>query len=58
MTQWATYRSEKNFSKPNDLIPERWLEHASLEDKAAFQYDKKSALQPFHVGPRNCLGRK
>ncbi|RFU34841.1 hypothetical protein B7463_g1459, partial [Scytalidium lignicola] len=51
MTQWATFHSPKNFEKPDDFIPERWLEESE------FTQDKKAALQPFHVGPRNCLGR-
>ncbi|GAB7354526.1 hypothetical protein MBLNU459_g4991t1 [Dothideomycetes sp. NU459] len=55
VTQWATFRSESNFTKPNEFIPERWLENT--DEKATFQDDKKYALQPFSVGPRNCLGR-
>ncbi|KAL0935178.1 cytochrome p450 [Colletotrichum truncatum] len=49
--QWATYHNEKNFKHPFKFHPERFLgdpEYAS---------DRKDALQPFHLGPRNCLGR-
>lgn len=49
---WAMYRSEKNFARPDEFIPERWI------DSQEFEGDAKSALQPFQVGPRNCLGRK
>ena len=52
VTQWAAYRSPDNFTLPNEFIPERWL------GDPRFENDDKSALQPFHVGPRNCLGRK
>lgn len=31
--------------------PERWL------GDPAFADDRKDAFQPFHLGPRNCLGR-
>ncbi|KAF5628928.1 cytochrome P450 monooxygenase [Fusarium sp. NRRL 52700] len=50
--QWSTYHSSRNFKSPDDFIPERWL-----PNNTGFEGDKKDALQPFHVGPRNCLGR-
>lgn len=53
MTHWATYRSPLNFVRPNEYLPERWLGNAP-----GFEKDHKNALQPFHVGPRNCIGRK
>ncbi|KAK2063461.1 cytochrome P450 [Colletotrichum caudatum] len=49
--QWAMYHNEKNFKNPFIFHPERFLgdpEYAS---------DRREAFQPFHVGPRNCLGR-
>ncbi|KAE8379265.1 cytochrome P450 [Aspergillus bertholletiae] len=52
MTHWATYRSPQNFMRPDEYIPERWL-----GDAPGFENDHKNALQPFHVGPRNCIGR-
>ncbi|KFY23056.1 hypothetical protein V493_06128, partial [Pseudogymnoascus sp. VKM F-4281 (FW-2241)] len=51
VNQWSTYRSEDNFREPNSFIPERFL------DDPRFASDNKHALQPFSVGPRNCLGR-
>lgn len=50
--QWALYRREEYFTDPNHYHPERWL------GDSRFANDKREALQPFHVGPRNCLGRK
>jgi cytochrome P450 len=52
VTQWAAYHSPRNFYLPNEFIPERWLGDPRFND------DNKAVLQPFHVGPRNCLGRK
>ncbi|KAH7303652.1 cytochrome P450 [Stachybotrys elegans] len=49
--QWSAYRSEVNFRDPDVFIPERWL------DDARYQADNKAILQPFSVGPRNCIGR-
>ncbi|KAL1980637.1 hypothetical protein VTN96DRAFT_3888 [Rasamsonia emersonii] len=49
--QWALYRREEYFTDPNHYHPERWL------GDSRFANDKREALQPFHVGPRNCLGR-
>nr|ACN71233.1 cytochrome P450 ClCP1 [Colletotrichum lindemuthianum] len=49
--QWAMYNSEKNFKDPRNYHPERWL------GDPAFASDNKEAFQPFHIGPRNCIGR-
>ncbi|KAF5636922.1 cytochrome P450 monooxygenase monooxygenase [Fusarium sp. NRRL 25303] len=51
--QWSTYHSPRNFKNPDDFIPERWLQGNNTK----YEGDRKDALQPFHVGPRNCLGR-
>ncbi|KAF2103452.1 cytochrome P450 [Rhizodiscina lignyota] len=56
MTQYATYHSPSNFVRPDEFLPERWLDEENNKE-SEFSQDKKSALQPFHVGPRNCLGR-
>ncbi|KAJ5664695.1 hypothetical protein N7462_011508 [Penicillium macrosclerotiorum] len=50
---YATYHSSSNFALPDNFIPERWL-----GKDARFDGDKKDALQPFSLGPRNCLGKK
>lgn len=54
--QWATYHSEKNFVEPFSYRPERFLRDG--EGEGEFKDDKLDALQPFSVGPRNCIGRK
>ncbi|GME40721.1 putative cytochrome p450 protein [Neofusicoccum parvum] len=52
--QWASYRYPPNFTRPDEYIPERWLENKTGE----FANDKKEILQPFSYGPRNCIGKK
>ncbi|GAB1217298.1 hypothetical protein ATERTT37_006536 [Aspergillus terreus] len=47
----AAYHSPLNFEQPADFIPERFI------DTSAFQ-DQRDVLQPFSVGPRNCIGKK
>ncbi|KAL2266734.1 hypothetical protein VTJ83DRAFT_6086 [Remersonia thermophila] len=49
--QWAMYHNEQHFKDPFVFHPERWL------GDPAFADDNKEAFQPFHVGPRNCIGR-
>ncbi|KAK5167475.1 uncharacterized protein LTR77_007174 [Saxophila tyrrhenica] len=49
--QLATYRMEEHFSKPDEFHPQRWLK--DLE----FAKDQLNALEPFSVGPRDCLGK-
>ncbi|KAL2132356.1 hypothetical protein VTI74DRAFT_3927 [Chaetomium olivicolor] len=49
--QWAMYHNDEHFKDPFVFHPERWL------DDPAFASDNKDAFQPFHVGPRNCLGK-
>jgi cytochrome P450 len=51
--QSAAYRSPHNFYQPMSYAPERWLPNPP----AQFANDDKSAVQPFSVGPRNCIGR-
>ncbi|KAF9890223.1 hypothetical protein FE257_006135 [Aspergillus nanangensis] len=49
--QWALYRRAEYFADPDTYHPERFLGDNRFID------DRRDALQPFHVGPRNCLGR-
>ena len=51
MHHWALYRRASYWHKPSEFHPERFL------GDAEFASDRRDALQPFHVGPRNCLGR-
>ena len=53
VTHYAAYHSASHFADPDSFIPERWLE--PREDR--FKNDKRNVLQPFHVGPRNCIGQ-
>ncbi|KAH5622240.1 hypothetical protein HBI51_248140 [Parastagonospora nodorum] len=45
------YQSPKLFKDPFSFVPERWTGDEN------FSSDKLSALQPFSVGPRDCLGK-
>lgn len=54
----ATYHSEKNFHRPRDFVPERWLDNCNESGEAnLLRADTKVAFQPFSVGPRSCLGK-
>ena len=50
--QWASYQSESNFRNPQKFAPERWL------GDPEYDHDVRAVLQPFSVGPRNCIGKK
>jgi cytochrome P450 len=51
VSQWSSYHSSSNFSEPHKFIPERWLGDPKYKD------DKRKVVQPFSVGPRNCIGQ-
>jgi cytochrome P450 len=46
------YSSPTVFKDPLSFIPERWT------GDERFINDQRSALQPFSVGARDCLGKK
>jgi cytochrome P450 len=48
--QWSSCHDPVNFRNPDAFVPERWID-------AAYDTDIKKAVQPFSVGPRNCIGR-
>lgn len=48
---YAAYHSSLNFHRPDEFIPERFI------DKDNF-HDRRDVLQPFSFGPRNCIGKK
>lgn len=48
--QWAMYHSTQNFKNPFEFNPDRLLDTNIT--------DNMKALQPFSVGPRDCIGRK
>ena len=47
---WTISRDARYFHDPDAFDPTRWLGENVKDDVAAFQ--------PFHLGPRVCLGRK
>lgn len=47
----STYRDAGCFRRPYEFHPERWL------GDPEFKNDNLPALEPFSVGPRNCLGK-
>ncbi|KAF6839218.1 cytochrome p450 [Colletotrichum plurivorum] len=49
--QWAIHHNEAYFRDPFSFRPERFLADPD------FASDNREAFQPFHLGPRNCLGR-
>jgi averantin hydroxylase len=51
MQQYVSYRLRSNFHRPEEFLPQRWLGDVEFAD------DNRATLQPFAVGPRNCLGR-
>ncbi|KAL6233103.1 hypothetical protein BDW75DRAFT_252217 [Aspergillus navahoensis] len=55
--QSAAYRAPSNFHLPNEFIPERWLPDARNDPSSPFYNDNRAVVQPFSVGPRNCIGR-
>ncbi|KAK7463410.1 hypothetical protein VKT23_006763 [Stygiomarasmius scandens] len=60
---FSVHRDPRNFSFPNDFIPERWLpggERKSLEPKflkdSSFVHNT-AAFHPFSIGPSGCVGK-
>jgi cytochrome P450 len=51
VTQYAAYRSSRNFKNAETFAPQRFL------DEDEYSHDNRSVLQPFSVGPRNCIGQ-
>jgi cytochrome P450 len=51
VNHFATYRMPEHFKNAYEFHPERWLGDPEYKD------DHLDALEPFSVGPRNCLGK-
>ncbi|KAF4633926.1 hypothetical protein G7Y89_g4186 [Cudoniella acicularis] len=51
--QYTLYSSPKNWTDPEKFVPERWLK----DPPERYAHDNKKAMQPFSIGPRNCIGR-
>lgn len=56
MSQFSAYHDARNFFEPESFHPERWL--ASNTTDPRFVNDKRDVMQPFSIGPRNCIGKK
>ena len=54
--QWATYQSPRNFYKPQEFLPDRWLGGES-NPSSPYSTDRKDAFNPFSLGHHNCPGR-
>ena len=52
---FAAFHSPHNFHEPEKFAPERWLTDST--DYALYANDNRDVVQPFSVGPRNCLGK-
>ncbi|KAK4221765.1 cytochrome P450 [Podospora fimiseda] len=48
---WSASRSEANWKRASDFLPERWLGGEEWAE------DKKAAAQHFSLGPRGCIGK-
>ncbi|KAK4235242.1 hypothetical protein C8A03DRAFT_17988 [Achaetomium macrosporum] len=53
---YAMNHCSRNFTEPEKFIPERWLAEDEYEGHR-FDKSRHAALQPFSVGPRNCIGK-
>ncbi|PNS17744.1 Isotrichodermin C-15 hydroxylase [Sphaceloma murrayae] len=49
--QYAIYHNPRFFKHPKRFAPERWLGDPEYTD------DVKEHLNPFHLGPRDCIGK-
>lgn len=50
----AMFHYSKNFARPKEFIPERWLPDAGEE----FAKDRHQCHKPFSVGPHACFGQE
>ncbi|KAF7505015.1 isotrichodermin C-15 hydroxylase [Endocarpon pusillum] len=55
--QSAAYTSPANFHCPDLYVPERWLPEVKDDPSSPFYNDCRDVVQPFSVGPRDCIGR-
>ncbi|KAK8105485.1 hypothetical protein PG999_008844 [Apiospora kogelbergensis] len=53
--QWAINHDERFWANPWEFHPERFLVD---QNDQRYQNDLLDAMQPFSMGPRNCIGKK
>ncbi|TGJ84279.1 hypothetical protein E0Z10_g4495 [Xylaria hypoxylon] len=55
--QLAAFHSERNYYRPSEFHPERWLAEATTDPKSPFFNDRREIHKPFSVGRRDCIGQ-
>ncbi|KAI1112667.1 cytochrome protein [Nemania sp. NC0429] len=55
--QLAAFRSEWNYHRPKEYIPERWLPESTTNPESPFFSDRREIHKPFSVGRRDCIGQ-
>ncbi|KAI1823463.1 cytochrome P450 [Xylaria intraflava] len=55
--QLAAFHSEKNFHRPLEFLPERWLSESTTDPSSPFYNDRRDIHKPFSVGRRDCIGQ-
>ena len=53
VSNYAAYHCPRNFDRPNEFLPERWL-----DENLHFEHHDAQVFQPFSMGPRNCIGKR
>ncbi|KAF2869677.1 isotrichodermin C-15 hydroxylase [Massariosphaeria phaeospora] len=53
---WTLNRDPTYFHCASSFRPERWLP-AARDPSSPYFHDNRQAVQPFSVGPRNCMGQ-
>lgn len=53
VTHLGTFHLASNFQDAKSYVPERWT-----GEDPKYDSDNKSAVQPFSLGPRNCIGQQ
>lgn len=51
---WSAAHSPRNFSRPDEYVPERWLDD---ENGGRYAGENRDASQAFSLGPRGCIGK-
>ncbi|GAB1312601.1 Averantin oxidoreductase [Madurella fahalii] len=51
VSSFIAFKSPLNFKDADSFVPERWIPGSGYDD------DHREVVQPFSVGPRNCLGK-